>query len=114
MLNNLAWRYFEKGDPRAEALARDAHRQAPTNGAIADTLGWILVRKGAHDEGIRLLREAASLAPDEPEIQLHLAEALVTAGKSGEARQLLGKLLEGNREFAARNRAQDLLRKAGG
>ena len=114
MSNNLAWRYFEKGDPRAEALARDAYRLAPTNGAIADTLGWILVRKGAHDEGIRLLREAASLAPDEPDIQLHLAEALVIAGKSGEARQLLGKLLEGNREFAARNRAQELLRKAGG
>ena len=114
MLNNLAWRYFEKGDPRAEALARDAQRLAPTNGAIADTLGWILVRKGAHDEGIRLLREAASLAPDEPEIQLHLAEALVTTGKAGEARQLLGKLLEGKREFAARDRAQELLRKAGG
>lgn len=114
MLNNLAWRYFEKGDPRAEALARDARRLAPTNGAIADTLGWILVRKGAHDEGIRLLREAASLAPDEPEIQLHLAEALVTAGEAVEARQLLGKLLEGKREFAARDRAQELLRKAGG
>ena len=45
---------------------------------------------------------------------MHLAEALVIAGKSGEARQLLGKLLEGNREFAARDRAQELLRKAGG
>lgn len=114
MSNNLAWRYFEKGDPRAESLARQAYRLAPTSGAIADTLGWILVQKGAKGEGIRLLREATGLAPQEPEIQLHLAEALVTADMDAEARDVLKKLLDNKKAFAGQSRAQALLRQAGG
>lgn len=114
MSNNLALLYFQKGDPRAESLARQAYRLAPTNGAIADTLGWILVKKGSQDEGLRVLREAAMHAPEEPEIQLHLAEALADAGQAAEAQGILQKLLAGGNEFAGRERAQELLRKSGG
>lgn len=114
MSNNLAMLYFQKGDPRAETLARQAYRLAPTNGAIADTLGWILVKKGSQDEGLRVLREAATQAPGEPEIQIHLAEALMEAGETDEARGILAKLLDGGNEFAGRQRAQELLRKIGG
>jgi len=113
MSNNLANLYFQKGDPRAEDLARQAYRLAPTNGAIADTLGWILVKKGSRDEGLRLLREAATHAPQEPEIQLHLAEALTEAGQLAEARAVLERLLAGKVEFAGRQRAQALLQEAG-
>lgn len=114
MSNNLAMLYLQKGDPRAESLARQAYRLAPTNGAIADTLGWILVKKGSRDEGLRVLREAVAQAPGEPEIQLHLAEALADAGQAAEARDILQKLLAGEQEFAGRQRAQELLRKSGG
>lgn len=114
MSNNLAMLYFQKGDPRAESMARQAYRLAPTNGAIADTLGWILVKKGSQDEGLRVLREAVAQAPEEPEIQLHLAEALANAGQAAEAREILQKLLAGKKEFAGRQRAQELMRKAGG
>jgi len=114
MSNNLAVLYQKKGDPRAESMARQAYRLAPTNAAIADTLGWILHSKGARDEGIRLLREAAALAPQEPEIQLHLAEALLAAGHASEAQTILAKLTDGNTDFVGRTRAQELLRKAGG
>jgi tetratricopeptide (TPR) repeat protein len=114
MSNNLAMLYLSKGDSRAEALARQAYRLAPTNGAIADTLGWILVKKGSKDEGLRLLREAVAQAPQEPEIGLHLAEALVGADQRAEARQLLEKLLEAHPEFAGRKRAQELLKSASG
>ena len=113
MSNNLAFLYFQKGDPRAESLAREAYRLAPTNGAIADTLGWILVKKGSQDEGLRVLREAATHAPGEPEIQVHLAEALVEAGRNDEARAILAKLLDGGKEFAGRQRAQELMRRIG-
>jgi putative PEP-CTERM system TPR-repeat lipoprotein len=113
MSNNLAMLYFAKGDPRAETLARQAYRLAPTNGAIADTLGWILVKKGSRDEGLRVLREAATHAPQEPEIQLHLAEALTEAGQLAEAREVLERLLAGHAEFAGRRRAESLLQEAG-
>ncbi|MGE3906713.1 MAG: tetratricopeptide repeat protein, partial [Reyranellaceae bacterium] len=113
MSNNLAMLYFQKGDPRAETLARQAYRLAPTNGAIADTLGWILVKKGSQDEGLRVLREAVAQAPGEPEIQLHLAEALAEAGQTAEAREIVQKLLADAKEFAGRQRAQELMRKTG-
>ncbi len=112
MSNNLAMRYFEKGDPRAESVARQAYRLAPTNGAIADTLGWILVKKGSQDEGLRLLREAVTQAPQEPEIQLHLAEALIEAGHRAEARERLATLLRRDDRFVGRERAEQLLRAA--
>lgn len=114
MSNNLAVLYQKKGDARAETLAREAYRLAPTNAAIADTLGWILHSKGALEEGVRLLREAAALAPQEPEIQLHLAEALLDAGQRDEARAVLSRLLDGNAEFAGRSRARELMVRAGG
>jgi len=114
MSNNLAVLYQRMGDPRAEAMARQAYRLAPTNAAIADTLGWILHSKGAREEGIRLLREASQLAPQEPEILLHLAEALLDAGQAVEARTILANLLAGNADFTGRSKAQELLRKAGG
>lgn len=113
MSNNLAVLYQKKGDPRAESMARQAYRLAPTNAAIADTLGWILHSKGARDEGIRLLREATQLAPREPEIQLHLAEALLDAGQTAEARVILAKLMEGHADFPGRPKAEELLRRAG-
>ncbi len=114
MSNNLAVRYLEKGDPRAESLARQAYRLAPTNAAIADTLGWILVKKGSRDEGLRLLREAAAQAPQEPEILLHLAEALVESGQPGEARALLDRLIAAHPEFSGRRRAEELRTAVGG
>lgn len=112
--NNLAVIYQDRGDPRAEELARLAWRNAPKSGAIADTLGWILVGKGAHEEGIRVLREAAALAPQIPDIQLHLAEGLVKGGEPGEARTVLERLVAGDRPFAGRARAQELLNNLGG
>ena len=112
--NNLAWLYFERGDARAEKLARQAYGLAPTSAAIADTLGWILVNKDATDEGIKLLRAAATRSPEQPEIQLHLAEGLARAGQAGEARTVLVTLLAGDREFSGRGRAQQLLASLGG
>ncbi len=112
--NNLAGLYFAKRDPRAEDLARLAYGEAPTSGAIADTLGWILVHKGAHDEGIKFLREAANLAPQEPEILVNLAEGLLMAGRPTEAREVLQGILAGDRQFASRSRAEQLREKIKG
>lgn len=112
--NNLAVLYQKLGNPRAEALAREAYRQAPTNAAIADTLGWILVNKGSRDEGLRLLREAATQAPGEPEILMHLAEGLLQTGATAEAREVLARLIAQHPEYDGVTRARELLTKTGG
>lgn len=81
VLNNLAWLYGEIGDPRAVTLARQAHRLAPNNAFIADTLGWVLYQTGVIDEAVEVLTLAARQAPEIAEIRYHLSVALARQGE---------------------------------
>lgn len=72
LMNNLAWLYFERGDQRANALAKRASELAPDNAEILDTYGWILVQTGERQRGLELLERAASIAPDSQDIAEHL------------------------------------------
>jgi tetratricopeptide (TPR) repeat protein len=74
-LNNLAWLYYERKDPRALEYAKKAYELAPNSAPIADTYGWILVEKGEVSKGIEILSKAVQLAPDNKEIADHLKEA---------------------------------------
>ncbi len=68
-LNNLAWIYQLRGDPRARPMAERAYLLAPTPQS-ADTLGWVLTRGGEPGRGLVLLRQAA--ASGDPRIAYHL------------------------------------------
>lgn len=107
--NNLAWAYFESGDPRATDMARRAYEIAPANPSVADTLGWILVNTNQVEEGIELLRKAAQVSNGSPEISYHLAHALAAANQRDEARQLLQDTLSDEENFASREQAEALL-----
>ena len=65
----------------AERLIRGAHRLAPTNSAITDSLGWALFLKGEREEAINLLEQAAQGAPADVEINEHLGDAYFAAGR---------------------------------
>ena len=108
-LNNLAWEYFQRGDSRAEGVARRAYAQSPENGSVADTLGWIQVNTGNLDEGISTLRKALELSDGRAQIKYHLAAALAKADETDEARQLLQELMASDQEFASRGAAEELL-----
>jgi cellulose synthase operon protein C len=88
-LNNLAWLYGERGDSRGETLARRALAGAPQSGPVADTLGWILLKSGNSEEGLKILKQAHDLDKKNPEIEYHLGAALLKAGQNDEARQAL-------------------------
>lgn len=75
LLNNLAWLYYERGNPRAVVLARKASELAPDNADILDTYGWVLVQSGEREQGIELLERAAAIAPASEEIARHLQAA---------------------------------------
>jgi Flp pilus assembly protein TadD len=108
-INNLAWNYATVGDTRAEGLARRAYELRPDSAAVADTLGWILVKKGSSEEGIAMLREASELGNGEPEIRFHLASGLVEAGQTSEAETILREILATDDEFSSRQEAESLL-----
>lgn len=88
-LNNLAWVSAQLGEPAALKYAEDAHRLAPNSPAVLDTLGWLLVEQGEDKRGVDLLTRAIGLAPNAPEIRMHLAKALIKVGNKADARKEL-------------------------
>ena len=110
-LNNLAWIHYQKGNDRALDYARQAHDLVPNRPEIADTYGWLLVESGRVEEGLKLLREAATAVPEHGEIAVHYAAALIRAGDSVQAKQVLERILALGKPFSSRGDAEEMLNK---
>jgi len=109
-LNNLAWVYQQKNDPRARAAAHRAWLLAPS-AQVADTFGWILVTQGEAVSALPLLRQAARELPGELTIQYHLAVALSEAGIRDEALSVLRPLVAAGITFDEKADAVRLMEK---
>jgi len=114
VLNNLAWLYFQKDDPRALELGAKAYELAPRRPEVVDTYGWILLSSGNSEKALVILQEALVSAPDNAEITYHVAVAMDKAGRRDEARKLLSRLFRGNPSFSEVDKAKDLLTRLGG
>lgn len=88
VLNYLGYAQLERRENMAEAerLVREAHRLAPDNAAITDSLGWALFLRGQRAEGLALLEQAAQASPADVEINEHLGDAYYVMGRRVEAR----------------------------
>lgn len=96
-INNLSAVLLNRQDvSEAIELAQAAYQLAPKNPAVADSLGWALASANRAKEGLPYLRQAAKYLPEEAEVQLHLATALVQLGEEVEARKTLAKVTERN------------------
>jgi len=73
--------------PEAVQLVEKALQLAPGDIAIMDSVGWGYYRSGRLDESVRMLRRAYAGNPD-PEIAVHLGEALWARGDKDEAVRL--------------------------
>ena len=115
LLNNLAAVEDGMGNG-AKALehAQSAHSLSPNDPMVLDTLGWLLVRQGTVDIGLKHLREARVRAPGNPEIRYHLSAGLAKAGRKDEAKLELTRLLEESSVFPGAEDAKALLRQLGG
>lgn len=111
VLNNLAWLYNELNDPRALKIAEQAYLLATTSSGIVDTYGWLLIQKGELSRGIDILREAVTLSSRNPEIQLHLATALMKKGGHKEEVRVLVEALQANGRLSNRAELQQLISK---
>ncbi len=90
--NNLAWLYFNTGNPHSLAHALEAHRLAPNSPNIQDTLGWILLNTGDKKKGLEMLSRALKGLPNNVEIRYHRAAALAANQRNDEARFALLRL----------------------
>lgn len=91
--NNLAYIYAESGNnlDRALDLAQEAKALLPNNPNAADTLGWVLFKRGVPSAAIGFLREAESgYEAGDPSlgvVRQHLALAYEAGGDLEEARK---------------------------
>src|SRR5215472_12924636 len=106
-LNNLAVLYSEHFGQldKAYHLATKA-KEAANEPHIADTLGWILFKRGAYTGALRLLQESADKLPNLPEIQFHLGMTHYMLGEEEPARVALQKVVDAPADFPAKDQAR--------
>jgi putative PEP-CTERM system TPR-repeat lipoprotein len=108
-LNNLAWMLQDKNANEALDYAQRAFQIKPEDAAIADTLGWLLIKKRDLSHGVEMLQKAVSLDPDNPEIRYHLATAFHEQGDNDRARKELEIVLASGKKFPKIEEARSLL-----
>ncbi len=88
--NALGYSFLERNVRVDEgvALVEKALQLAPDDVAIMDSVGFGYYRSGKWDDSVTLLRRAHAGNPD-PEIAMHLVQALWARGDKAEAQQLL-------------------------
>jgi tetratricopeptide (TPR) repeat protein len=109
-LNNLAMLYSEQPGQldKAYDLAKKA-KEAVNEPHIADTLGWILFKRGDYSDALPLLQESAGKLPNVAEVQYHLGMANYMLGDEGAARVALQKAADASADFKGRDEARDRL-----
>jgi putative PEP-CTERM system TPR-repeat lipoprotein len=109
-LNNLACLYQRQAElGKARELAQRAFKISPGDAHIGDTLGWILLNQGEADAALTYLNAANLWAPQDLDIQYHLAVALYRVGRAADASILLEKLLGSVASLADRAEAERLM-----
>jgi tetratricopeptide (TPR) repeat protein len=99
--NNLAYILAETGTDldRALELAQDAVAQLGEVANVADTLGWVLVKRGQSNEAIEVLNRAEASALETKDvnsvgtIRQHLATAYMAQGMKTDATKLVESAL---------------------
>lgn len=118
--NNLAYLYAERGEKldRALDLAQDAKQLMPDDPNAADTLGWVLYRRGMSGAAITYLREAeaglvARVTQGTPGdqanlglIRHHLAVVYEASGDIESARDKLDAAFESHGAWVDHERSQ--------
>lgn len=110
-LNNLAYLYAGPLHQveKAYELAQRARELQPDDPHIADTLGWILYRKGQYPRALFLLEESIDKLAGTPEIQFHLGMTHYMMGEEESARLALQRAVQSGTEFDGLDQARKSL-----
>lgn len=106
-INNLAYLYSERlKDPKkAYQLGEKARQLQPYDPSIADTLGWILYKRGEYLRALGMLEESAAKLANDPEIQFHLGMTHYMLGEEQSALVSLQRAVQSPRDFPAKEEA---------
>jgi tetratricopeptide (TPR) repeat protein len=87
VLNYLAYSWADMGHHLSEArqMIQRAAERRPNDGAITDSLGWVMFRQGDNHAAVRTLEKAVELEPEDSTINGHLGDAYWAVGRKIEA-----------------------------
>ncbi len=111
-LNNLAFIKAEEGTDLDSALsmAQRAFQAAPNSPDIADTLGWVYIRKNLSQEAVRVFTELVKKYPANPMYHMHYGMALRQKGDLPGAKRELEAALHAGPSKDEAAKIQELLR----
>jgi tetratricopeptide (TPR) repeat protein len=91
VLNNLAYLMAESGTELDQALtlAQRAKQAMPEGLDVADTLGWIYIKKNLSDNAIDIYRDLIRRQPQRSTFHYHMGMALFQKGDRTQAKQAL-------------------------
>lgn len=114
-LNNLAYLLTERGGDldRALTLALRARQKLPQDPNIADTVGWIYIKKNLSDNAVEIFRDLVRKHPNNPTFHYHLGMALYQKGDRASARQALQTALRNKPSPEEASRIKELLARVG-
>jgi tetratricopeptide (TPR) repeat protein len=114
-LNNLAFLLAETGHDLDEALqmALSAQRLIKNSSAVADTLGWVYLKKGLTGSALQVFQNNVRNDPKNPTYRYHLAAALLASGDKLRAKEELQKALQSGPSHGDEPSIRQLLAKIG-
>lgn len=111
--NNMAWILAKGGSSRdldeAFRLAQVAKDMYPDDPRVADTLGYVYLKKGLADNALGQFQMALEKLPDEPTVLYHKALALAELKRNQEALATLTKALGTRSGFPEKREAEALM-----
>ncbi len=114
-LNNLAfWMVENNGDlDLALTYAQKAKQLLPQNPDVADTLGWVYLRKNLADDAIRIFADLVKQRPKHVTWRYHLAIALAQKGDKLQAKKELQEALRNSPNDDEKKKIGDLFGRIG-
>ena len=87
VLNYLGYSWADMGRHLNEArqMIERAAEKRPNDGAITDSLGWVMYRQGDAKDAVSTLERAVELEPEDSAINAHLGDAYWAVGRKIEA-----------------------------
>jgi tetratricopeptide (TPR) repeat protein len=110
-LNNLAYMKADEGVDLDQALtmAQRALQKLPNSPDVADTLGWIYIKKNLSEDAVRVLQELVTKDPGNPTFHYHFGMALLQKGDKPSARRELETAIKDNPPKDEKAKIQQLL-----
>jgi tetratricopeptide (TPR) repeat protein len=114
-LNNLAYLLAENGVELDQALtlAQRARQKMPNDTDVADTLGWVYIKKNLSDDAIKIFRDLLVREPRHVSWRYNLAMALFQKGDKLQARKELEEALRNAPTHNETSKIRELLSRIG-